>query len=271
MFKHLSKLPAFVAEAPKKGLFKDNRQRLLTAFRARTSVSKGFLFFKGPIEQPVYDDDNEFLTIPEAHFSFLFGVGEPETFGLIDIETGRATLLVKVGDPQKSFWMKIKTLKEFAEEFEVEEARPLEDLKSLVSESSGGDQVSDVFVLGGCHPETKRAVWSPLAEARERLPAERVHESAELYGAFTEVRSAKSAEELRLVAQASQQAGLGLLGVLANLPQGLNELQLACHVKSVLKFLGDFDTSEEPVVAFGENCGFPRHVPGKFRVARKQC
>jgi len=265
MFKNLNKLPNLIVEAPKSGFFRENRQRLLDAFRAASNITQGFLFFKGPIEQPVYDDDNEFLTIPEAHFTFLFGVMEPETYGLINIATGRATLLVKVADPQKSFWMKIKTLKEFAELYEVEEAVPIEELKNLVADPANKESFLDVYVMAGVNPLSQKAVWNPLKEAKDALPFDKVHESAELYNTFVNLRGAKVEEEIALIRQATKQAEVGLLGLSTHFGEKVNELQLSYHYQSIIRYLVNADIAYEPLISIGANIGIENHKPNKFK------
>lgn len=265
MFKNLNKLPNLIVEAPKSGFFRENRRRLLEAFKTSSNITKGFLFFKGPIEQPVYDDDTEFLTIPEAHFTFLFGVMEPETYGLINIETGHTTLLVKVADPHKSFWMKIKTLKDFAELYEIEEALPIDELKNLVADPVNKENFLDVYVLAGVNPLSQRSVWSPLKEAKDVLPAEKVHESTELYQTFVKLRGIKTEGEMALIKQATKQAEVGVLGLTTHFGEKLNELQLSCHYQSIIRYLVNADIAYEPLVSIGSNIGIENHKPNKFK------
>ena len=54
----------------------------------------GVIFLKGPIEQPIFDDDTEYLVSPENLFWYLFGISEPYTYAILELSTGRSTVFL---------------------------------------------------------------------------------------------------------------------------------------------------------------------------------
>ena len=84
--------------------------------------------------QSIYDDDTEYLLSPENLFLYLFGICEPNVFGMIQLNNGNATIFVDLPDPTKTFWEKFKSLEEYNEEFEIDEAVSLENLGTFLKE-----------------------------------------------------------------------------------------------------------------------------------------
>lgn len=64
----------------------------------------GVIFLKGPIEQPIYDDDTEYLVSPENLFWYLFGIKEPYTYAILELSTGKSIVFLKVPDVAKTYW-----------------------------------------------------------------------------------------------------------------------------------------------------------------------
>ncbi len=73
----------------------NNRSRLLDLLRKSKKFDEnGFLFLRGPVTQAIFDDDTEYLLSPENLFMFLFGINEPNTYGMIQMNSGKTTILV---------------------------------------------------------------------------------------------------------------------------------------------------------------------------------
>lgn len=59
------------------------------------------------------DQDVEFVVEQEDNFQYLFGVEEPDAYGLIDISNGRTTLFVHKIPEAYKIWMTILSAEDY--------------------------------------------------------------------------------------------------------------------------------------------------------------
>ena len=111
-----------------------------------------YLLLPGASEVSVYDEDCEYRLCQNSSFVYLFGVNEPDTYGLIEINTGKSILIVDLPDPAKSYWMKVKTIEEYKSEVDIEQVMNLEELSNMFGNI---EQKTPVLVMGGVHPVSK--------------------------------------------------------------------------------------------------------------------
>lgn len=270
MLNALYRLNPIHPSKPTKGFYKANRQRFLEILRGLVSLDTGYLLFKGPIEQPVYDDDNEFLLAGESNFSYLFGVDEPHTWGLIDLQTDRATLLVEESSPERSFWMKVKTLTDFADEFDGESVAVIKDLPSIIglTDENKDSFFRKLYVMEGPNVETNANLHVPTAKEVGENLAPFFSNNGKIYWAIKMSRKRKSDEEIKLILH-SEDVNRTILGsLLAYLKEGKTELQIAHQFGILGMYFGNYYPAFTPRISFGENGLKGFHNPSRLRVAK---
>ena len=271
MLDKIEKIRAINSLKPSQGFYKLNRQRLLYAFKALSKMTQGFLLFKGPIEQPIYDDDNEFHSIGEANFTYLFGIEEPCTWGIIDLETEQSTLLVKESDPAKCYWMKIKTLKDFELEFDGDAVRKVESLPEIIglTHENKAEFPKKLFVMGGVNRETLAKLHVPSKEDIGDLCGGVLKSSDELYNVLVNLRKNKSEEELKLIVNAADINAVVLTALVENyLKEGVSELQLAHYFQAISMYFGAFSPAFIPQIQIRENLTNNFHNSSAFKIAK---
>ena len=77
----------------------------LVAALARKGHITGAILLRGGISATRNDTDHEELFRQESYFAHLFGVVEPDCWGIIELPSGRATLLVPRLAPAYAVWM----------------------------------------------------------------------------------------------------------------------------------------------------------------------
>lgn len=58
------------------------------------NIINGLILIKGGQQETQYDSDTEFPFRQDSWFNYLFGVKEPEFYGIISITTGKTTLFI---------------------------------------------------------------------------------------------------------------------------------------------------------------------------------
>lgn len=155
------KFPNF-RRKPSDHFFKDNRAKFTATFKAMSDLKKPFLFLKGPIEEPIYDDDTTYPVVPENFFYYLTGCYEPNTYAVYDVMGGKIMLFVKVVDSVKAFWEKHKTIDEMREEYHIDDIFSKDELQKVFAEQVPKD--STVLTYDGKNPYSGYSTLSVLPE-----------------------------------------------------------------------------------------------------------
>jgi Xaa-Pro dipeptidase len=83
-----------------------NRQRLSKRLKQRHDVPEGaFVILEGGKEKTRYSSDNEPLFRQESYFHWAFGVLEPDSYGAIEVDTGRSIVFMPELDESYAIWM----------------------------------------------------------------------------------------------------------------------------------------------------------------------
>lgn len=257
---HLRTLGNLTITPPKKGFYQENRKRFLALLKDNKVVNtNSVLFLKGPIEQSIYDDDTEFRVVPENTFMHFFGIAEPNTYGVLNLETGKSTVFVKVADPETSFWMKTKTIEEFKELFEVDEVLDLKTLENWFADNIDKN-TQTVYLNKGINPYSGITSFNPQ-EDYQKLLADYCVDDKSIYQWTCEVRVKKSEEEKKLIQQAVDNAIIAHRSVMKSVKEGKTELQMANHFSAVVRYFGNSITPYENIVCAGQNASTLHYSP----------
>lgn len=217
---------------------------------------------KGPIEQPIYDDDTEFIPVPENLFLYLFGVAEPNTYGVLDFQTGNALLFVRLTDPNKSFWIKTKSLEDFKAEFEIDDARKIEDLDAFFKNNVDKDDQT-VYIYNGVNRYSGLNTLNPYTEFQKLLDGFKINQT-DIYQYACEARVFKSDDELKLLKQVSDIGCIAHRSVMKLITPGMTEQQIANHFSSVTKYFSNSTIPYDNIVCAGKNASFLHYSPSSF-------
>ena len=203
-----------------KSFHKNNRERLLNGFRSSVSdiPKNSIFFFKGEITRPLHDGDTDLITNQESNFFYLFGATEPDLYGIIEIDTGKTTIITQKIDPAYSLWMKVRDTQYFTTNYEVNDSIYIDDIETyfktllpnMIYFFDGIDSDS------GLTPDLPKFSW--LNDYKTN------HDS--LYDILCEARSIKSEEEVNILRFVNKISSEAHIRVLHNAKVGLKEYQI---------------------------------------------
>jgi len=198
-------------------LHKENRDRLFSSFANK----EGVLLLQGGKQKCRYNTDHEPLFRQESFFQWVFGVMEPDCYGILDLTNQKAILFVPRLPESYAVWMgRLKPLEEFREHYEVDEVRYTDEISQFISE----ENTKKVFLLQGTNSDSGMLTKPAKVEGFE-FKGDR-YDFTDLYLNAAELRvikTPKEAEVLRYVARVSSEAHVACMR--ATKP-GLKEYQL---------------------------------------------
>lgn len=256
----------FIHKKPKIGFYKENRSKFLELLKNSDKFEeKSLLFLKGPIEQKIYDDDTNYLVSPENLFLYLFGISEPNTYGLLELPTGNATIFVDLPDPLKSFWTKTKTLDDFIKQFEITDVKEKKDLKSFLK-----DNFLDytIYIYKGYNPYSKLETLNPLKEFGDFLKNFNI-DSEILYEFACECRIHKSEEEIELIKKSVKIAIEAHKNIYKNLKENQSEMQISNNFYSFTKYYANSKIPYRNIIATGKSASYLHHSPQQDILTKK--
>ncbi|CAL1534387.1 unnamed protein product [Lymnaea stagnalis] len=156
-------------------LFQQNRKRLCDRLISTGKVPKGaFIVLQGGGAETRDDTDHEPLFRQESFFHWAFGVEEPDFFGAIEVDTGRAILFPPHLPEAYAVWMgRLLTEDDFQRLYSVEEVHFSDKVGSLscqlkIVEVLKNKNVSVLLTLHGLNTDSgkysKEAVFEGIGE-----------------------------------------------------------------------------------------------------------
>ena len=203
-------------------------RKKLVAKMADQGAVCGVIMLRGGKSLCRNDTDHEELFRQESYFAHLFGVQEPDCWGIIELPAGRATLLVPKLDASYAVWMgEIKSCSQFQRRYFVDACAYTDALPAVLKqtlESSPGP----VHVLSGTNSDSGADLFVtlPVLPVGSALPPGASFDKTMLYEAAAECRVAKSAEEIELMRYVSWVSSAAHASVMRDTRPGMYEYQL---------------------------------------------
>ncbi|XP_037936724.1 xaa-Pro dipeptidase-like [Teleopsis dalmanni] len=190
-------------------LFRNNRQKLAAALREHSNITANtsYVLLEGGREVSFNDTDVNYLFRQESYFQYLFGVKEPDCYGVLHVASGKATLFVPRLAEEYATWMgRLLTLDEFKAMYETEEVFYVDELSSFFEKAAP----SLILTLSGTNSD------SGLTSKPAHFPGIDKFKTNKdlLHPIIAECRVIKSAEEievLRYVARVSSNAHINVM------------------------------------------------------------
>lgn len=188
----------------------------------------GVALFRGGCSSVRYDTDQEELFRQESYFSYLFGVEEPDFWGMVELPTGRATIFIPRLGAEYAVWMgKVKAPEEFQERYGVDAVHFVDELEETVRAALGempSDGTPPVHVLRGTN--TDSGLSFEAGHPTERLGLQGPRDGELLYQVLARCRVVKSARELEIMRYTAYVASRAHVEVMRNTKPGMMEYQL---------------------------------------------
>jgi len=153
-------------------MYADNRQKLALFMREACDAAGcayGVVLMRAGLSGNRNDTDHELLFRQESYFSYLFGVDEPDWWGVIDVATGNCTMFIPKLPAEYAIWMgEIMKPPAFRERYAVEDCQYINDLKAWLAAQEGpvhtmkgvntdsGTDIKDVLPATEMTPEGKQ-------------------------------------------------------------------------------------------------------------------
>lgn len=189
-------------------LFKNNRMRLVGALRATKQIQaekSTWIFLEGGKADrfDLYDTDVTQTTFrQESYFQYLFGVVEPDFYGMIRVSDGYTILFAPHFDVEHEVWMgPIPSDKEIGEKYLADEVWCVDEILKILN----ANKPSLLLTLACVNSDSGRSYYPPKLDGLEKFP----QDTKILYPVVAECRVIKSPEEievLRYVARISSEA-----------------------------------------------------------------
>jgi len=199
-------------------LFLLNRDRLLNKLKQQVEPSS-IVILKGGENVPHYSTDIDYLFIQDPYFYWLFGVTDPDYYGIIDIDSGKSTLLMPRLPEEFAIWMgKLKQTEEVKEKFKVDKVVYTDELEDLLKQL----QPSVILTLDGVNTDSGRSV--PQFE----IPNQNKYKLNKklLFECITDCRVIKTEYEIDALKKASEISCNAHRSVMLKVKPGMHEYQL---------------------------------------------
>lgn len=168
-------------------IHKLNRERLLTQIKVDGAV----LLLPGVASLPIDDSDIDYPIQQESNFWYLFGVEEPDCYGLMELDTGKATVFIPRLEEDYKLWMYVPPQEEIRTRWGLDEVRYVDELEDYLK----AKQPTAIYLYDGVNTDSK---------LRPRLPTfpfltNYTLNKEDLYNALDEARVIKNQEEIKVM------------------------------------------------------------------------
>ncbi|KAK3086899.1 hypothetical protein FSP39_025174 [Pinctada imbricata] len=133
-------------------LFASNRKRLCERLKANGKLQTGsYVLLQGGESDSRYCSDHEPVFRQESYFHWTFGVEEPDFYGAIEVDTGKAILFPPKLPDSYAVWMgKLLEANDFKVRYGVDEAHWASDIADVLK----GKNPSTLLVLRGLNTDS---------------------------------------------------------------------------------------------------------------------
>jgi Xaa-Pro dipeptidase len=208
-----------------KSFHKDNRSRTIANFKAACPdlPANSIFFFKGEITRAIHDSDTDLYPQQEANFQYLFGAQEPDLLGIIEIDTGKTTIIAPKINPAYSLWMTVRDLEYYKNFYEIEDSLYKDDIEAYFEKLN---PATIYFFFGndsdsGLQPDLPDFPWLSKYKQDKEI----------LYQALSATRAIKSPQEIEIMKFVNKLSSDAHVRVLKNAKAGLKEYQIEALFK----------------------------------------
>lgn len=203
-------------------LFSKNRSRLVSELKNKAPANSVVLLQGGADQGVCQGDSSDVGPIfrQESYFHWAFGVLEPDCFGAIDVETGKAILYIPKLHPDWAIWMgSIPTLEETKKRYVVDEVRYTEELRDNLKTLT--KEKPTLLVMEGTNSDSGKNVLTPAFDGISDFEVDK----SILFNIIAELRVIKTEMELEAIRYACKVSSEGHKAVMRKIKPGMKEYQ----------------------------------------------
>lgn len=213
-------------------VFKENRQRLCERLKANSNVPQGaIIILQGGAAETRYCSDHEPLFRQESFFHWTFGVEEPDCFGAVEVDTGRAILFPPKLPNEYAVWMgKLLMEEQFRFRYGVDEVHFGDKIEEVLT----GKKPSVLLTLHGKNTDSgkysQEAVFPGIGNFTLNNKI--------LHPEISECRVFKSDKELAILRYVNKVSSDAHIAVMKEMQLGMFEYQAESIFKDYCQYMG---------------------------------
>lgn len=211
-------------------MHEEHRQKVIQHLTSDPSVTSiltqnnnnnhhSIIVMQGGISQTRNETDHELMFRQESSFQYLFGVREPDCYGLINVTTGKSILFVPRLPPSYVIFMgEIHSLKYFQQKYAIDQVKYVDELDATVSALN----VNIIYLNHG--PNTDSGDFAKPADFKG-IEKYRL-DNGLLYRSIVECRMIKSPREIEVLRFVNDASSDAHFEVMRRATPGMAEYQL---------------------------------------------
>ncbi|CAG2163536.1 unnamed protein product, partial [Oppiella nova] len=200
-------------------LHRQNRRRLLDRLKEKNLGTNGVIVLQGGETQNMYCTDVEPVFRQESYFHWTFGVKEPDSYGAIDVNTGKSYLFVPQLPESYAIWMgKLLTTKDFKEIYGVDECYFTPQICDVIA----GLKPDLLLTLQGVNSDSQKITREAVFDGIGKFKVD----NKLLYKEISECRVVKTDAELEVMRYTNRISSEGHKEVMRQIRPGMTEYQL---------------------------------------------
>lgn len=221
-----------------KSFHQENRETLLKELKkAHPDIpANSIILLKGDVTKKMHDSDTEIHPRQEANFWYLFGVGDYDLYGIIEIDTGKTTLVAPKIPAEYKIWMPIHDKEYFLQNHKLDQVVYTEEMEGTIKSINP----ATIYLSDGVNSDSGYSTDLPNFPY---LQDYKVNKEI-LYHAMCECRVLKTQKEIELMRYIGRVSSDAHIRLMQNCRPGIKEHQLEalyhfhCHNVSGSRELG---------------------------------
>lgn len=206
-------------------LFAENRRRLCKSLKKNKNCPKGaVVLLQGGSDVGRCEGDSGDVNVifrQESYFHWAFGVLEPDFYGAICVDTGRAILYQpKLPEDYAIIMGHVSSCDEVKERYRVDEVRYVEELPDHLR-SVAGSAVPTLLLLEGPNTDSGKTTRSAAFDGMSEFETNRTL----LHPEIAELRVIKTEMELEVLKYANKISSVAHMHVMRTIKAGMKEYQ----------------------------------------------
>eukprot|EP00656_Telonema_subtile_P018009 TRINITY_DN19714_c0_g1_i2.p1 TRINITY_DN19714_c0_g1~~TRINITY_DN19714_c0_g1_i2.p1 ORF type:complete len:471 (+),score=132.32 TRINITY_DN19714_c0_g1_i2:182-1594(+) len=210
----------------------EHRARLAARMRADQFVPPGScMLLQGGSNPERNDSDHEPVFRQESNFNYVFGVKEPDCFGVVDIDDGTSTLFVPRLPEDYAIWMgEVRGTDSFKQEYQVDAVKYTDELMAHLTEKDP----KVVYTMRGKNADSGSFAVEASFDGIENFRVD----NGKLFPELIECRVIKSDKELALMRHVNKLSSQAHIAAMARCQAGMGEFQLESIFRHWAYFTG---------------------------------
>lgn len=203
--------------------------RLIKACEEAGVPTSGVALFRGGRSACRNDTDHELLFRQESYFQYLFGVEDPDWWGMLELPSGRSTLFIPRLDGAYAIWMgELKSPQHYQEHYGAEAVCYVDEMQSCLASALQGEGL--LHAMAGTNTDSGEDI-SKILPVVEAVPeGAKIHTDI-LFTVIADARVTKTAAELEVMQYASWVTSVAHVEVMRDVTPGMMEYQLEARFK----------------------------------------